>query len=288
MALLAACGEAGGVAATVNGVDISVSEVEAMRVSDEATVAKEAFAEDLTNAIINIAVVTAARDEFSIVPTTEEVSGMKDDLASQFEASQGMSVEEYFAGQDLPMERFDDFAKIQVIRNHLSDQFAGDAVPATDADAQLFLESTDPTVRCLRHILVVTEQEALDARDRIAGGEEFAAVAAELGTDGTAATGGDLGCQPLSTYVVEFADAAAAAEEGEVSDPVESEFGWHLILVDPILERVKEQINQTRVTELVQAWLTEAARDATVEVDEQYGVWVIDPAGTPMVQPPSS
>ena len=88
--MLAACGEAaGGVAATVNGVDISVSDVEAMRISEEATIDKVAFAEDLTNAIINIAVVTAARDEFSIEPTTEEIAVKKEELASQLEEAQG-------------------------------------------------------------------------------------------------------------------------------------------------------------------------------------------------------
>ena len=283
---LAACGSAGGgVAATVNGVDISVSEVQAMRISEEPTINKAAFAEDLTNAIINTAIVTAARDEFSIEPTSDEVDGKKEDLASEFEAAQGITVEDYFATQGLPIERFDDFAKIQVIRDHLSDQLAQDAVAATDADAQLLL-SANPTVTCLRHILVPTEQEAIEAMNRIEGGEEFASVAAELGTDGTAASGGDLGCQPLNNYVVEFADAAAAADVGVVSDPVESQFGWHLILVDPILERLKEQIDETRVSQLVEAWLLETATDATVEVDEQYGVWVTEP--NPMVQAPSS
>ena len=283
---LTACGGAGGgVAATVNGVDISVSEVQAMRISEEPTINKAAFAEDLTNAIINTAIVTAARDEFSIEPTSDEVDGKKEDLASEFEAAQGITVEDYFATQGLPIERFDDFAKIQVIRDHLSDQLAQDAVAATDADAQLLL-SANPTVTCLRHILVPTEQEAIEAMNRIEGGEEFASVAAELGTDGTAASGGDLGCQPLNNYVVEFADAAAAADVGVVSDPVESQFGWHLILVDPILERLKEQIDETRVSQLVEAWLLETATDATVEVDEQYGVWVTEP--NPMVQAPSS
>ncbi|HKY47841.1 MAG TPA: hypothetical protein VJQ79_07665, partial [Acidimicrobiia bacterium] len=76
--LTAACGAgAGATAATVNGVDISVSEVESMRISEEATIDKVAFAQDLTNAIINVAVVTAAREEFSIEPTAEEISVKK-------------------------------------------------------------------------------------------------------------------------------------------------------------------------------------------------------------------
>jgi parvulin-like peptidyl-prolyl isomerase len=289
----AACGGgAGATAATVNGVDISVSEVEAMRISEEATIDKVAFAEDLTNAIINLAVVTAARDEFSIEPTTEEISVKKDELATTLEEAQGISIEDFFETQGLPIERLDVIANQQVIREHLFEQFQGDAVPATDADARLLL-SSDPTGRitaCVRHILVPTEQEAVDARSRIDGGEAFGDVAAEIGTDGTAEAGGDLGCQPLGMYVAEFANAAAAATIGAVSDPVESQFGWHLILVEsreePSLESLREEIDAGRINQLVDAWLLSTVTDATVEVDVQYGVWVTEP--NPMVQAPSS
>jgi parvulin-like peptidyl-prolyl isomerase len=291
--LIAACGNgAGGTAATVNGVDISVSEVEAMRVSEEATIDKVAFAEDLTNAIINLAVVTAARDEFSIEPSTEEIAVKKDELASQLEAARGISIEDFFATQGLPIERLDVIANQQVIRDLLFDELVAEAVPATDADARLLL-STDPIGRitaCVRHILVPTEQEAIDARSRIDGGEDFAAVATEVGTDGTAASGGDLGCQPLGMYVAEFADAAAAAVVGAVTDPVESQFGWHLILVESreeaSLDALREEIDVSRVNQLIDAWLLATVSDATVEVDVQYGVWVTEPS--PMVQAPST
>ena len=292
---LAACGNgAGGTAATVNGVDISVSEVQAMRISEEATIDKVAFAEDLTNAIINIAVVTAARDEFSIEPTTEEIAVKKEELTSTLEAAQGISIEDFFATQGLPIERLDVIANQQVIREHLFTAFEGDPslIPATDEDA-LSLLSADPngrTTACVRHILVPTEEEAIDARSRIDAGEEFAVVAAEVGTDGTAATGGDLGCELLGMYVAEFANAAAAATIGTVSDPVESQFGWHLILVEsreePSLETLREEIDAGRIDQLINAWLLGTVTDATVEVNDQYGVWVTDP--NPMVQAPSS
>ena len=291
--ITAACGAGtGATAATVNGVDISVSEVESMRISEEATIDKVAFAEDLTNAIINVAVVTAAREEFSIEPTAEEISVKKEELVTTLEQSQGISIEDFFATQGLPIERLDVIANQQVIRERLFEQFQGDAVPATDADARLLL-SSDPngrTTACVRHILVPTEQEAIEARSRIEGGEAFADVATEVGTDGTAASGGDLGCQPLGMYVAEFANAAAAATIGDVSEPVESQFGWHLILVesreDPSLESLREEIDAGRVNQLVDAWLLNTVTGAIVEVDVQYGVWVTEP--NPMVQAPST
>jgi parvulin-like peptidyl-prolyl isomerase len=82
-----------------------------------------------------------------------------------------------------------------------------------------------------RHILVGSEEEALEVIDRIESGEDFATVAATTSTDGTASTGGDLGWFPHEEMVDPFANAAFALEIGELSEPVESEFGWHVIQV---------------------------------------------------------
>ena len=108
------------------------------------------------------------------------------------------------------------------------------------------------------HILVETEEKAKDLKSQLDAGADFAALAAEHGTDGTAQRGGDLGWFVHSEMVPEFADAAFAMEPGTISDPVKSAFGWHLIKLDerrdrpaPALEEVKdallgEVIQQTR------------------------------------------
>lgn len=98
------------------------------------------------------------------------------------------------------------------------------------------------------HILLTTQQAAEEARARIAGGEDFAAVARELSTDqGTAANGGDPGWFTHDEMVPAFADAAFALPVGEVSQPVASEFGWHLITVeanDPEYPLTDQQITR--------------------------------------------
>ena len=132
----------------------------------------------------------------------------KDELVTQLEAAQGISIEDFFATQGLPIERLDVIANQQVIRDRLFDAFEAEAVPATDADARLLL-SSDPTGRttaCVRHILVPTEQEAIDAKSRIDGGEDFAdGCHRSSGPTAPPPSGGDLGCQPLGMYVTEFA-----------------------------------------------------------------------------------
>jgi peptidyl-prolyl cis-trans isomerase C len=98
-----------------------------------------------------------------------------------------------------------------------------------------------------RHILVPTEDEAKAALARIKGGEDFAKVATELSKD-PSADGGDLGWFTKDRMVPEFSDAAFKLKKGEVSEPVKSQFGWHIIKIEdvrtksfPPFEQVKDQ-----------------------------------------------
>jgi peptidyl-prolyl cis-trans isomerase C len=288
--LTAACagGGAGGqVAATVNGTDITVAEVQAMSApgpETDSTIDKGEFAVDLTSAIIDLAVRTAAKEQFSIEPTEQEIDAKVEQLSELITEARDMTLEEFLASQGIPDGQFRVIANQQVIRDKLNDQFHGEAVPASDADAELLRTSQGLSLvnACASHILVATEEEALAAKARIDGGESFAEVAMEVGTDGTASNGGDLGCSPLNRYVAEFAQAAAAAEINVVTGPVESEFGWHLILVrerslPPSNQELKDQITTDRVNQLVDAWILETMQEATVEVQAEFGTWVTDP-----------
>jgi peptidyl-prolyl cis-trans isomerase C len=98
-----------------------------------------------------------------------------------------------------------------------------------------------------RHILVPTEDEAKVALARIRKGEDFAKVATELSKD-PGGEGGDLGWFTKDKMVPEFAEAAFKLEPGQVSDPVKSQFGWHIIKIEekrmktfPPFEQVKDQ-----------------------------------------------
>jgi foldase protein PrsA len=90
-----------------------------------------------------------------------------------------------------------------------------------------------------RHILVATEEEALDVIAQLDNGADFAALAQDISTDmGSAVDGGDLGYFALngdttSKMVTEFSDAVRAQEIGvHSSAPVQSQFGYHIILVE--------------------------------------------------------
>jgi len=99
-----------------------------------------------------------------------------------------------------------------------------------------------------RHILVPTEEEAKAALKRVKGGEDFAKVAKEVSKD-PGSEGGDLGWFTKDRMVPEFAEAAFKLQDGQISDPVKSQFGWHIIKLEgkrqksfPPFDEVKQQI----------------------------------------------
>ena len=109
-----------------------------------------------------------------------------------------------------------------------------------------------------RHILVETEDEALAVKSRLAAGESFENLALELSQDpGSASTGGDLGWFGPDDMVPSFGEAAFSQEIGVVGDPVESQFGWHLI---EVLERGERELEGTALIRAQRAayntWLT--------------------------------
>ena len=99
-----------------------------------------------------------------------------------------------------------------------------------------------------RHILVPTEDEAKAALARVKGGEDFAKVADQVSKD-PGSQGGDLGWFTKDKMVPEFADATAKLTKGQISDPVKSQFGWHVIELEdtrqksfPPFDQVKDQV----------------------------------------------
>jgi len=81
------------------------------------------------------------------------------------------------------------------------------------------------------HILVDTEEEALELKEKIKSGEDFARYAAEFSNCPSGSNGGDLGFFSKGMMVKPFEDVAFTIPVGVVSDPVKTQFGWHLVLV---------------------------------------------------------
>jgi peptidyl-prolyl cis-trans isomerase C len=123
-----------------------------------------------------------------------------------------------------------------------------------------------------RHILVETEDEAKAIEAELKKGADFAELAKKKSKDPGAADGGDLGFFTKDQMVPEFSTVAFALEPGKISDPVKSQFGWHVIKVEekrsrkaPDFDQVKAQI-ETYVTRKAQAeYVAKLRESAKVE-----------------------
>jgi peptidyl-prolyl cis-trans isomerase C len=119
-----------------------------------------------------------------------------------------------------------------------------------------------------RHILVATEDEAKTIEALLKKGGDFAALAKEKSKDPSAADGGDLGYFTKEQMVPEFAEAAFKLDKGQISDPVKTQFGWHIIKIEdkrmkptPTFDEVKSQL-QTYVEHRAQADMVQKLRSA--------------------------
>ena len=127
-----------------------------------------------------------------------------------------------------------------------------------------------------RHILVETEDDAKAIEAELKKGADFAELAKSKSKDPGASDGGDLGFFTKDQMVPEFANVAFSLEPGKISDPVKTQFGWHVIKVEekrnrkaPDFEQVKPQI-ETYVTRKAQAeYVAKLRESAKVERMDQ-------------------
>ncbi len=145
---------------------------------------------------------------------------------------------------------------------------------------QLFADPATMTTVCVKHILVATEEEAETVKARLEAGEDFATVAAEVTTD-TTAEDGDLGCTYAGSYVYEFSQATLEAPLGEISGPVETEFGWHVLVVSERSAPTREEyladprslLSDEEVSSIWSGWFNDKLQAVDARVAEKYGTW---------------
>jgi peptidyl-prolyl cis-trans isomerase C len=172
------------------------------------------------------------------------------------------------AAEDKKIENNEDFKKrLAFTRNRLlMDSLLateGKAATTDDAMKKVYEEAskqiTGEQEVHAHHILVETEADAKAIEDELKKGADFAELAKKKSKDPGASDGGDLGFFTKDQMVPEFSAVAFALEPGKISDPVKSQFGWHVIKVEekrnrkaPEFAQVKGQI-ETYVTRKAQA-----------------------------------
>jgi peptidyl-prolyl cis-trans isomerase C len=123
-----------------------------------------------------------------------------------------------------------------------------------------------------RHILVESEDEAKTVLTELKGGADFATLAKEKSKDPGAAQGGDLGYFSKEQMVPEFADVAFKMYAGQLSNPVKTQFGWHIIKVEdkrvrqaPEFDKVKDQIESYMMRKAQTEYVTKLRQAAKIE-----------------------
>ncbi|MFT4099210.1 MAG: peptidylprolyl isomerase [Rhodoblastus sp.] len=187
-----------------------------------------------------------------------------------------------------------DFArKLAYMRDKLlTESYLGKIAEKANTDANIQktydevakAQKPEPEVHA-RHILVPTEDEAKAALARVKGGEDFAKVATEVSKD-PGSKGGDLGWFTKDRMVPEFAEAAFKLEKpGDISEPVKSQFGWHVIKLEE--KRMKEFPKLTDVRDQVSRYVMQKAEgDEVVKLRDAAKIERFDaPAPAPKDAP---
>ena len=169
----------------------------------------------------------------------------------------------------------------RALRDTYFDKTVKEAVTEADAkrlyDEQVKLLKPEEEVKA-RHILVESEDKAKEIAEKIAHGADFAEMAKQYSKDpGTKDDGGALGYFSRGQMVPQFEEAAFKLEPGDVSDPVETQFGWHLIQVEDKRQRKPPEFDAIK-DRLLASMIHRKAQEIAASLRGKATIEYVDPA----------
>lgn len=207
----------------------------------------------------DFASLTLQADSAAVSISDEQLKAYYDEHASEFMTAEQVRIEYV----ELKKERF--FDQVEVSAEELQAEYEKEIANLGEQRkaSHILLETGD----ALNDEQARAKLEEL--RQRILAGEDFAALAKEFSNDpGSAAAGGDLGYAGQGVYDVAFEEALFALQVDQVSAPVKSEFGWHLIRLDdiqaaevPSLDSLKPQLERELKTQKVEQRFVEVTKE---------------------------
>jgi foldase protein PrsA len=230
----------------------------------------------LTNAIQETVVADYAEAN-DLAVTDKEVSDIVANLDQQIGAD---AVDQQLTKLKLTRDDLNTLARQVLLFQDVQQQVIEDELGEDGLRAQYEKDILQYTTVQAEHILVKTEAEAQDVYQQVTSpgftDADFQALAKEVSIDPSVKqNGGSLGSAVASTYVPEFGEAVAAMEPGDISQPVKSEFGWHVIKlvskdVTPF-EEAKAQLLQAQGPTVFNDWLRTQFDEGNLEVNPKYG-----------------
>ncbi|HEX6208574.1 MAG TPA: peptidylprolyl isomerase [Actinomycetota bacterium] len=215
--------------------------------------------------------------QHEVVEERAREEGIQVDRQRVEELMQDQAIQDQIGRSDATAQDVRAFVRAQLIRSDVGQAVVEDEASDERLQAAYEERAREFTEVHASHILVGSEEEA----SRIvaeATPSNFARLARELSDDqGSGANGGDLGTRAAGAYVPEFADALLELPEGRIGGPVETQFGFHVILVHSReaipFEQAREQLLQELGPEVFREWMLERLRSLTVRVNPRYGTF---------------
>jgi len=187
---------------------------------------------------------------------------------------------ESIVSKELTTEDLQDYFTKQIAINKFLNETMLGSMQVTDDEAEAFYQQNADSFKAqegqirARHILVETEEEAKEIVNMLKSKADFAELAMERSLDtGSGARGGELGFFSKEMMVGEFADAAFKLSVNQISAPVKTEFGWHVIQresdkisFNEIKDMLKLQLNQEKQKIALQTYLEQLKANAEIEI----------------------
>lgn len=225
----------------------------------------------LSNLIQEELIGSFARENEISVPS-DLVTSTIADLEEQVGAD---ALADRLAAQSLTPEDLQRFVGRLLLFQQVQQAVTGREVPEAEVRRAYAERELEFTRMHAKHILVETRQEAAKIARR-ATPDTFEALAKRFSIEpGVGQSGGDLGDQQASSFDAGFAEAALALEPGEISDPVHTRFGWHVILLVSAerapFSQVRGQLLQELGPTAFADWFVARFREADIDVNPRYG-----------------
>lgn len=171
----------------------------------------------------------------------------------------------------------EDYLKDQVKYELLAQKAAKDNIKVTDSDTKEYYDGLKGKIRA-SHILVADKKTADEVEKKLKKGEKFETLAKEYSTDSSKDNGGDLGWFDKKSMDETFSKAAFGLKVGQVSDPVKTKFGYHIIKkteergkYDDMKKELKEEVLKQKLNDnsAVQAAIQKVMKKADVKVEDK-------------------
>ena len=297
----AACGDsdiAEPAAATVNGKKITVEQVqrelakfedtgqfEQLTAEQDADEVRRQFQQGYLSQIVRRNVLRPLAEERGLEVSQSEVDESLEAIKADFPSEE--EFETALDQQGLTADQLPELVRDQLIEEALREDIQSEVEPSDD-DLQSFYDENLDRYRQTKasHILVKKKGQADNLASQLQGAKAnqvdklFAQQAKKVSEDpGSGENGGDLGYFAVGEFVPEFEQAAAELDIGEISDPVKTEFGFHVIRVtdrrlqafEDVRDQIAQELSGSEAEDAFQKLVVQAYEDADVRVNSRYG-----------------